>query len=83
MLDKLLAKKLLQEAVLETSASRDRQTVTYPPDSTGDTTLTNGGSKGKLSWNKRREAKPLRNIFSDDSLRQAYLEEGEVWEALL
>lgn len=63
--------------------SRDRQTATYPPDSTGDTTLTNGGSKGKLSWNNRREAKLLRNVFSGDSLRQVYLEEGEVQEALL
>lgn len=68
--------------MLKTAVSRDRQTVTYPPDSTGDTTLTNGGSKGKLSWNKRREAKLLRNVFADDSLRQAYLEEVEVQESL-
>lgn len=31
----------------------DTEMVTYPPDSTGDTTLTNGGSKGKLSWKDR------------------------------
>lgn len=27
---------------------------THPPESTGETTRTNGGSKGKLSW-KRQE----------------------------
>lgn len=51
-------------------------TVTYPPDSTGDTTLTNGGSKGKLSWNKRREGNALRNVFSGGSGQQGCIEDA-------
>lgn len=32
---------------------------------------------------KEKEAKPLRNFSSDDSLKQACIEDDRFWEALL
>lgn len=31
---------------------------THPPESTGETTRTNGGSKGKLSWKRQKQVSP-------------------------
>lgn len=39
-------------------ANRERSPHTHPPESTGETTRTKGGSKGKLSCHMKKKNKP-------------------------